>query len=62
MNRAKIINSLCKMFNQVHNNSSTPAWLMELHTSSSDEILAARMGNWMKNYPEQYAQHGIYIL
>jgi len=62
MNRARIINSLCAMFNQVHNNSSTPAWLMELHNSSDDATLAARMGNWMQNYPEEYAQHGVYVL
>jgi hypothetical protein len=62
MNRARIINSICAMFNQVHNNSSTPEWMMELQNSASDEVLAARMGNWMRNYPEEFAQHGIYIL
>lgn len=50
------------MFNMAHNNSTTPAWVMELHTASDDVTLAARMANWMKNYPEEYAQHGIYIL
>lgn len=50
------------MFNMAHNNSTTPAWVMELHNASDDVTLAARMGNWMQNYPEEYAQHGIYIL
>lgn len=62
MNRTRIIDSLCAMFNMAHNNSTTPSWLMELHLSSSDEILAQRMANWMENYPAEYAKHGIYIL
>ena len=62
MNRTRIIDSLCAMFNMVHNNPTTPSWLMELHNASDDVTLAARMANWMKNYPEEYAQHGIYIL
>lgn len=61
MNRTRIIDSLCAMFN-AHNNSTTPTWLMELHTSSSNEVLAQRMANWRENYPEEYAQHGIYVL
>ena len=62
MNRARIINSLCAMFNMANDLSSTPAWVMELHTSSDDVTLAARMGNWMQNYPEEFARHGIYIM
>lgn len=62
MNRAKIINSLCKMFNQVHNNQTTPDWLLELHNSSDNDTLSARMGNWMRNYPEEFCVHGVYIM
>ena len=62
MNRAKIINSLCKMFNQVHNNQTTPDWLLELHNSSDNDTLSARMGNWMRNYPEEFRAHGVYIM
>ncbi len=62
MNRAKIINSLCKMFNKVHNNSTAPDWLLELHNSSDNDTLSARMGNWMVNYPEEFKAHGVYIM
>lgn len=62
MNRARIINSLCAMFNMANDLSFTPAWVMELHNASDDVTLAARMANWMKNYPAEYAEHGIYIM
>lgn len=61
MNRTRIINSLCAMFNMAHNNSTTPDWLIELHNSSTDDVLIARMENWRNNYPKEFVQHGIYV-
>lgn len=60
--RKRLIDSLCAMFNDVHGNQITPAWLLELHNDSSDDVLLARMQNWRANYPQQYHQHGIYVM
>jgi hypothetical protein len=62
INRSRIIASLCSMFNAYHGNDTTPAWVLELHHASTDGMLVARLQNWRENYPEQYAQHGLYVM
>jgi hypothetical protein len=62
INRARIIASLCSMFDAYHGNSETPVWLLELHHRADDQTLVARLANWCQNHPEQWAQHGIYVM
>jgi hypothetical protein len=62
MNRARIIASLCAMFDAYHGNSETPTWMLELQHRADDQTLLARLANWRQNYPEQWAQHGIYVM
>ena len=60
--RNRIISALCAMFNEVHCNTSTPTWLLEMHHRSDDDVLAKCMANWCSNYPEQWAKYGIYVM
>jgi|OM-RGC.v1.032950257 hypothetical protein len=62
MNRERIIDILCNMFNDYHNNTKTPAWLIDLHNESDNATLIARLENWRRNYPQQYARHATYVL
>lgn len=61
MNRSKIINSLCAMFNDVHENQVALDWLIKLHNESDNQTLISRINNWRHNYPEQYNKHGIFV-
>ncbi|MFZ9205439.1 MAG: hypothetical protein ACO22M_05775 [Candidatus Nanopelagicaceae bacterium] len=60
INRTRIIASLLAMFEAEY--GSIPHWLVELHHRSDDETLVARLANWCQNHPEQWAQHGIYVM
>ena len=60
--RNRIISALCAMFNEVHGNTSTPTWLLELHHRSDDDVLAQRMANWRNSYPEQWNRYGLYVM
>jgi len=58
--RTRVIASLISMFKAEH--GSTPAWLIELHHRSDDDLLLQRLSNWRQNYPALYAAHGIYVM
>jgi len=58
--RNRIIASLLAMFEAEH--GSTPTWLIELHHRSDDEMLLERLSNWRLNYPQHFAQHGIFVM
>lgn len=60
--RHRVIASLCAMFDAYHGNDTTPQWLLDLHNSSDDATLLARLANWHHNCPEQWQQHGLYVL
>lgn len=60
--RTRTIASLLAMFNAEHELSESPAWLIELHNSSDDATLLARLSNWRANYPQHFAAHGIYVM
>ena len=61
MNRSKIINSLCAMFNDVHENQVAPDWVVQQYQELTNETLLCIMNNWRHNYPEQYNKHGIFV-
>jgi len=58
--RQRVIVSLLAMFEAEH--GSTPQWLLNLHHSSDDQTLIARLSNWRANYPQHFAQHGLYVM
>jgi len=58
--RNRIIASLLAMFEAEH--GSTPTWLIELHHRPDDEMLLERLSNWRLNYPQHFAQHGVYVM
>ena len=60
--RTRIIASLLAMFNAEHELSESPAWLIELHNTSDDVTLLARLANWQQNYPQHFTAHGIYVM
>lgn len=60
--RQRVIASLVAMFNAEHGNTEAPAWLLELHHRSTDDLLVARLANWRTNYPAHYARHGVYVM
>jgi hypothetical protein len=48
------------MFKAEH--GSTPQWLVDLHHRADDALLLQRLANWRANYPQHYAQHGLYVM
>ena len=60
--RTRTIASLLAMFNAEHELSESPAWLIELHNTSDDATLLARLANWQQNYPQHFAAYGIYVM
>jgi hypothetical protein len=58
--RQRAIASLLAMFKAEH--GSTRQWLLNLHHSADDQTLIARLSNWRANYPQHYAQHGLYVM
>ena len=60
--RNRVILSLVLMFCDEHELDSAPAWLLELHTTSDNNTLLARLANWRLNYPQHFANHGLYVM
>jgi hypothetical protein len=62
--RSKVIASLCAMFNDYHGNDVTPDWVLDLHHQTNDGDLVARLGNWRRNHPNEFARHGysLYVM
>lgn len=58
--RQRAIASLLAMFKAEH--GSTPQWLVDLHHRADDALLLQRLANWRANYPQHYAQHGLYVM
>jgi hypothetical protein len=58
--RNRIIASLLALCEAEH--CSAPMRLIELHQRSEDEMLLERLSNWRLNYPQHFAQHGIFVM